>query len=469
MVEANPVEPEGHGPRRRAAARPLLLAAATFVVVLDLAGIVILLPSIQAEFGSGIAESTWVVAAFVIVAAAAIPVGARATAILDARSVLLAGLLGFGLASAVAAFAPTISVLLAARAAQGLGAGLVEPAVHRLVRGGDTGPDAKQATQTQALAALLAAALGPVLPAALAAATSWRALFGLDVVLAVVTAAAVWRALPPARAAGGRSSVLMRDALEAVIAAAAAATLFFAVIDGARLDASPVALAAALVIALGLLAALAVAGARRRRPLLLLRLLRRRRFAAGNVVRGLTEFASLGVFFPLSGYLQDDLGHSPLSAGLLLMPIVLGALFTAPVAERYAGRVHAAWFLVPGLVCTAAGVVWLGHVTPGMPWWFVLAPLAIVGAGIGAVESPAEAVVASDTPAGAEEAAWSLGRMFYLLGIGAGVAVVSAVWQAIGVDVASGVNSALLVCAAAALVGAAIAAVGTIGHSRATS
>ncbi|WP_432791742.1 MFS transporter [Brevibacterium sp. K11IcPPYGO002] len=341
--------------------------------------------------------------------------------------------------------------------------------MHRLVRGGDGGPDAKEAAQAQALAALLAAALGPVLPAALATATTWRALFGLDVVLAAVTAAAVWRTLPPARRMVGRISVLVRDALMAFVAAAAVATLFFSVIEGARLDAGAVPIVAVAVGALGLLATLAVVDARRHRPLVPLRLLRRRRFVAGNIVRGLTEFASLGVFLPLSGYLQDEVGHSPLIAGLLLMPIILGALFTAPVAEKYAGRVHVVWFLVPGLVCTAAGVVWLAHIAPGMPWWFVLAPLAVVGAGIGAVESPAEAVVASDTPAGADEAAWPLGRIFYLLGIGSGVAVVSAVWQAGGVHTASGVNSALGVCAVAALVGAAIAAAGTVGPSRAPS
>ncbi|ATG51375.1 hypothetical protein CFK38_07425 [Brachybacterium vulturis] len=456
-------------PQGRAAARSLLLGAATFVVVLDLAGIVILLPSVQAEFGSGIAGSTWVVAAFIIAAATTIPVGARAADIYGARGVLLAGLAAFGLASAAAAFAPSVAVLIAARVGQGLGVGLIEPAVQRLVRADGHGRDAKRDAQVQGLAALLAAALGPVLPAALATAVSWRIQFGLDVVLAAVVAAAAWRTLGATRRKAGASHDLLRDGLLAVVAAAAVGGLFFAVIEGPSLGAGPAPAIAAAIAALALLSVLLVVEMRRRRPLLALRLLRRRRFAAGNAVRGLTEFASLGVFFPLSGYLQDELGYSPLIAGLLLLPIILGALFTAPVAETYGASVHAAWFLVSGLVCTATGVFWLAHVAPGMPWWFVLAPLAVAGAGIGAVETPAELVVSDDTPAGDEDAAWPLERIFYLFGIGAGVAVVSAVWQSVGVGTASGVNSALLVCAVAALIGAAVAAVGTIGSSRAPS
>lgn len=459
MSDSDASDSGGARPPGRPAARTLVLAAATFAVVLDLAGVVILLPSIQAEFGSGVVESTWIVAAFVIAAASTIPVGARAAAELGPRGVLLAGLGAFGLASLAAALAPSVALLIAARAGQGVGAGLVEPAVQRLLRAGEHDRDAKQDEQAQGLAALLAAALGPVLPAALATAVSWRAQFGLDVLLATVIAAAAWRTVAAVPREARKPHGLLRDLLLTTLGAAAAGGLFFAVIGGPRRGADSPPVIAAVAGAVVLLAVLLAVELRRRGPLLELRLLRRRRFAAGNIVRGLTEFASLGVFFALSGYLQDELGHSPIDAGLLLLPIILGALLTAPAAEKYGGRVNAAWFLVPGLVGTAAGVFWLANIAPGMPWWFVIAPLAVAGAGIGAVEAPAEIVIKDDTSPEATDDAWPLSRSFYLWGIGAGVAAVSTVWQSTGVHTPHGVNSALLVCVVAALVGAAVATI----------
>lgn len=458
MSDLNSDMSDGSQPKIRPRAGSLVLAAATFAVVLDLAGVVILLPSIQAELQADITELTWIVAAFVIAAATTIPLGMRLAAGFGPRRVLLTGLGVFCLASLAAALAPTVSLLIAARAAQGFGAALIEPAVHGLLRAPGYTQQAKQDEQAQGLAALLAAALGPILPAALATILSWRAQFWLDVLLALAIAVAALRTVAAVSQEARQSSLQMRDLLVTVLGISATVGQFFAVIESPQSGGKLVPLIAVVLVAVMLLVVLVIVELRRHDPLLPLRLLSRRRYTVGNIVRAFTEFTSVGVFFPLSGYLQDEIGHSPLIAGLLLMPIILGALLTAPGAEKYGGRVNAPWFLLPGLLCTAAGIFWLAHITSDTPWWFFLAPLAIAGAGIGAVESPTERVVRNNTPKNANRAGWLLSRIFYLWGIGAGVAIVSAVWQLNGVHFAQGVNSALLVCVVAATMAAAVAA-----------
>lgn len=446
----HPTEPHPGRPSGRA---DLVLAAATFVVVLDLAGVVILLPSIQGDLDASIAGGTWVVAVFVIAMATTLALGARFVGARGGRRALLLGMGTFALGSVVAALAPTLAVLLLARGVQGVGVALVEPAVRAVLRAsGDDG----RGGRTQGVAALLAAALGPVLPAALATFLSWRAQFWLDAAIGAAVVVAAGRL--PRVAPSVRRRVSAGDAILTALALVAAAGAFVVAIEGPGrgwTSAPIVAAAAAAVVGSGVFVAVAL---RRREPLVGLRLLGNRPFVVGGTVRALTELASLGVFLALSGYLQDQQGRSPIIAGLLLMAIIVGALFTAPVAERLGERADPRRFLVPGFLVTGGGIFWAAHLTPTTPGWFVLAPLAVAGAGIGLLESPADLTIRRATPTDAADAGWLVSRALYLWGIGAGVAVVSATWQSVGVRTAAGVNAALLVCAAAAVVGAVLAA-----------
>lgn len=434
-----------------------LFLLASFLITLDLAGMVILLPSIQDDLGVDVAGATWIVVGFVLPMATLLPAGVRLTLRHGERAVLGVGLAAFVVASGVVAVAPVLPVLLAGRILQGAAGALVAPALRALIRDPLSPGTAERGQQAQAAGALLGAALGPVLPAALATWISWRAQFALEAAVALALLLVSLGALPHRRphAAAPPSDPLLLPRI--LIGSAAVVAVFVAVIEGPDGGWVPY--------AIGTVVVLTVAGALLRwsrsrgdSTLVELGLLRRRPFWAANAVRALTEFASVGIFLPLSGYLQQQLHHSPLIAGLLLMPVIGGAVLTAPLAEALDGRVDARWLLVPGFLATAAGITWLAQVSSTTPWWFFIAPLAIVGAGTGALEAPADSAIERTAPATRTEAAWQLSHIIYLLGIGSGLAVVSATWQSVGPDTAHGVNTALLICAAAALLGALLSA-----------
>jgi EmrB/QacA subfamily drug resistance transporter len=435
---------------------PLLavLVLASFMVVLDYAGAIILLPSILADLAGSLDEATWVVAAFVLTFAVLFLPAAGAAERWGRRRLFLCGVAVFTLASLAAALAPSLRFLVGVRVLQGAGAAMIEPAVFALIKAAVPRERQQWAFGVQGGAFLLGAALGPILPGALATAWSWRYLFWLNVLLGTVIALSALRVLPRSRPAAPPRSL---DVPGAALGAAALFGFFFAVIEGPRLGWTSVAVIGTFTASVVASVLFLTVEARVANPLVDLRLFGNRTFTIGNAARAATEFTSLGVFLPLSHFLQVQLGHSPLVAGLLLMSVIGGALVTAALAERVTGRLDARWLMVPGFVLAAAGIFWVAHVSPATGWGFFIAPLAVAGAGIGALEGPAENAVRHGVPPARSDAAWRVSYASYLLGIGLGVAVVSSVWRsASGMGAAAAVNTALLSCVAVALLAAVI-------------
>lgn len=400
MTEPEPAPERGtarSGPRGGAPAA--ILALASFVVVLDFAGAIILLPSIRDDVGGSIDHLTWVVAGFVLCFAIMVLPAAGLAERYGRRGLFLSGAATFGLASAGAALAPTMAALLAARAVQGIGAAMIETAGYALIIATFPGERRDRTLNKRSVAALAGAALGPVLPGALATLLSWRYLFWLDVVLAGVVTIAAARLLPASRA---RQRPPKLDVPGLATGAVTLAAVFFAATEGARLGWTSATFMVALAAAAAAGAGDLVIQSHSSSPLVDLGLFRDRSFTIGTLARATTEFTSLGIFLPLSGFLQSQLHYSPLVSGLLLMSVIVGAILSGAVAENLAGRADPRWLLIPGFLVIAAGTFWVAHVSPTTGGTFFIAPLAVTGVGIGATERPAESaaqrrVAAADT------------------------------------------------------------------------
>ncbi|MGH3322736.1 MAG: MFS transporter, partial [Streptosporangiaceae bacterium] len=426
------------------------------MVVLDYAGVVILLPAILGDLGGGLDAVTWVLAAFILAFAVLLLPSGRLAERVGSKPVLVTGALVFALAGAAAALAPSIGFLIGMRTLQGAGAAASEAAVFALIDSIKPSESRSQTRTKQQAAFFLGAALGPVLPGAIVSGLSWEFFFGLDALLglAVATGGAVY--LRPSRDARPRSQPRRTwDVPGMLTGAAFVGLLSFALVEGHPYGWGSAPIVAVLATAGVALAGFGVVEYHASDPLVDLSLFGVRRFAVGNTVRAATEFTSLGIFLPLSHFLQVDLGYSALVAGSVLTAIIVGALVGAPIAEPLADRVDVRWLVLPGFGLVAAGTYWLAHVTPDTGWTFLLAPLVVAGVGIGALEGPSGKATRRDVPPEDAEAAAQVSYVTYLLGIGAGLAVVSAVWQSsVPRGAADAVNSAMLVCTAVALLGA---------------
>ncbi|MGP4028721.1 MFS transporter [Actinomadura sp. 3N407] len=403
-----------------------VLLLGTFIVVFDTAGMVIPLPAMLEDLGGALDTATWAYGAFVLTFAVFLLPAARLADRQGHRRLFLPGMAIFTAASLACALAPSMEFLVAARAVEGLGAAMAEPAAFALTKTAFAGRARERAATAHRAAFAVAALSAPVVSGLITWGLSWEFMFYLNVLTGAAVLIAGGRLVPATRGDRPPRSLNVTGALLGGLAVFA---LAFTVIEGTRFGWDSPLIAGFAAAGIALLALFVLNERRTGDPFVPRNLLKSRRFTVGNLARGVGEFASLGLFFALSHVLQVQHGYSALAAGALLMSIIVGAVIVAPVSESLTGRVDVRLLVIPGFLLIAAGTYWVTHSSPSSGWLFFLAPLAIAGAGFGLQEDPTAATALDDVPATQTVTGRNISYVAYLLGITAGVAVVSGIWQ----------------------------------------
>ncbi|MCO1658357.1 DHA2 family efflux MFS transporter permease subunit [Pseudonocardia humida] len=444
----------------------MVLTLSTFVVLLDASVVTIALPVVAADLGGPLDAVTWVLAAFVLAFAVLLLPGARLADLVGRRPVFLAGLGLFTLASLACGLAGSLELLIAARVAQGAGAALVEPAVLALIT--TTVPAGRRglAFGMQGIAAGLGVVLGPIIGGALTTALSWEWVFLINVPIGVAAVGVAALVLPRGAPQPCPTTRRPFDLPGQVLSSAGLFCLVFPIIEGERLGwTAPVVLGSGAAAVLALVAFVAVER-RAAAPLVDLSLFIDRLFAVGNVLRGLVQFVTLAVFFPLTLLLQVGLGYSPLGAAVLLLPLVGATLVASPVSGALSDRVDVRWLVLPGFAVVAAAAAALAVLAPHTRGPSLLLPLAAVGVGLGMLEAPTTSATLRDVPEQRAGVAAGVSYVAVLVGAELGLAVTAAIVQSRlaaagatppGPALAGAVSAALTVCAVVALAGAALA------------
>ncbi|WP_429456105.1 DHA2 family efflux MFS transporter permease subunit [Paraburkholderia sp. JPY465] len=297
------------------------------------------LPSIQSELGASVAAMQWVVNAYLLFLGSLVLVGGSMGDKLGRRTVFIAGVGLFTLASAACGFAPNASALVAARAVQGIGASLLVPSSLAII--GAVFDDAARgrAIGTWAGVGASTSAVGPVAGGWLVDAWSWRAIFFLNVPLAALTIALAILAVPNSHRADAPRQLDWPGALSA--ATGLAALTFGLTEASARGFAHPLvfgAIGAGVLI----LAAFVIIEARSPNPMVPLDLFRSRDFTGANLVTLLLYFGLGGAFFFLPFTLIRAHGFTATQAGAALLPVpfIIGLLsrFTGGLTSRFGAR-----------------------------------------------------------------------------------------------------------------------------------
>ncbi len=332
------------------------------------------LPAIQRDLAADTTGIQWVINAYLLLLGALVLIGGSAGDRYGRRRVFLLGIVLFTIASIGCGLAPGVGTLIAARAAQGVAAALLVPSSLAIL-GASFGPGERgRAIGAWAGFGALMAALGPVLGGWLVDTLSWRAIFFLNVPIAV---AAVWltlRAVPESR----DSDAGRLDWLGAVIVALGLGALTWALTDASTRGFDDAWVLAGLVGGAFLLVAFVVVETRVRAPMMPPALFRSRDFSGTNLLTLMLYFALSGALFVLPFELIRGHGYSATQAGaaLLPLPIVMGVFSRA--AGRLNDRIGPHWPLTLGPIIAGIGMAMLALPGQGTPYWQGFLPAMMV-------------------------------------------------------------------------------------------
>lgn len=426
------------------------LCAGYFLVLLDVTVVNVALPRIGSALHAGSAGLAWVVDAYAVPLAALLPASGAIGDRLGHRRVVLAGFAGFGAASALCALAPTVAILVAARAVQGAGAALMLPGTLALLAGSAPSERAR-ARLVGVWAAVGGAALpaGPVVGGLLVQVAGWRAVFWLSLPVVALALVPVVR-LPRPRPDAGRGAAV--DRAGAALLVAGLACVVTAIIQGRSAPR-----AAGLLAGAAVCAAVAFRHVERsvEHPLLRVPSAARRPLSAACLVAGLMNLCVLGCLFLLTQLFQDVRGLSPLLAGLATLPAMLPLPLLGAPAGRLCARVGAWRAAVLGLLVSGAGFAGIAVGLAGGNDVVLLCSLALWGAGLG-ILTPAVVAAALQSSPGTPGVASGASNTSRQTGGALGVAIFGAV--AGGTGGSGFVARATGLCVAAAVVFALTAA-----------
>jgi len=383
---------------RQKRGRPgLVLAAAAvvqFLVSLDLSVVNVGLPQIATGLGFSALGLTWVIHAYALTFGGLLLLGGKAADRYGRKRMLLLGLGLFGLASAAGGLAQAPGQLVAARAAQGVGAAALAPAALALLTA--TFPAGRARIRAFGIWSATNAAggaLGVLIGGLLTEYAGWRAVMLVNLPIVAVAIAVAWRGVgaDPARARDSRP-----DILGAALVTAGMFLLVFGVVRTDRYPWGSAVTVTTLAVAVALLAAFVhVERTTGREPLIRLGLLARRTVAGANAYNLLLGAAMASAFYFVSLYLQRVLGHGAALTGLEFLPFALAVIAGSFVAVKLGDRLPARTLMVGGGLLTATGFAWFGLISvDGAFATDVLGPSLMAGLGFGISLGP---VVATAT------------------------------------------------------------------------
>ncbi|HUB35448.1 MAG TPA: MFS transporter [Solirubrobacteraceae bacterium] len=349
---------EDEGTRKRLALAATILGSG--IVLLDGTAVNVALPSIQRALGGGLAAQQWVVNGYLLTLGSLILIGGSLGDIYGERRIFALGVGGFGAASLCCAVAPTIGLLVAARALQGVFGALLVPSALAVIVATFSASERGPAIGSWTAWGGIATVLGPLAGGELLAIGSWRWIFVLNVPLVCACLGLIFVAIPPSRArpAEGLPGRGRRvDLPGALLCALGLAGPVFALIEQPRLGWSSPGVLVPLIAGVALLALFFAYEARAQRPMLPLSLFAQRNFSAGNV-ETFSMYAGLAVlFFFLVLFLQQIGGYTPLQSGLATLPVTVVMFALSKRFGALADRHGPRFFMGAGPLVAAAGLL----------------------------------------------------------------------------------------------------------------
>lgn len=404
-----------------------VVSTALLLIVIDMTVLYTALPTLTHDLAASASAKLWIVNAYALtVSGLLLGMGTLGDRV-GHRTMFVAGLVVFGIASACAAYAPTAAILIAARVGLGVGAAMMMPATLAIIR--VTFTDERERSLAIGIWASVAsggAAFGPVVGGLLLEHFWWGSVFLINVPV-VLLALLMTRLVVPATPGHANAPWDLMGSLQVM---AGLTSLAYAIKEVATR--APAYGWAAVATGVGVVALASFVRRQRRSatPLVDFTLFRDTRFSGGVIAALVAAITLIGVELVFSQRLQLVLGLSPLEAGLTLLPIPLAAFATGPVAGLLLPRLGAHRVIVGGLMTTALGLGLLMLAPDGLSP-MRMAALILLGVGVGATMTAASNAIMNNAPAQRAGMAASVEEVSYELGGALGIALLGSALSAV--------------------------------------
>jgi EmrB/QacA subfamily drug resistance transporter len=352
------------------------------------------LPTIGRKLDAGITGLQWVVTGYALTLAALILVGGSLGDRYGRRRIYEMGVAGFAVCSMLCAVSPNIELLIAARALQGIAAALLTPGSLAILQASFRPQDRMRAIGAWSGMTGIATAAGPIVGGWLVGWT-WRAIFWLNVPLAVLVIVLCHRVIPESR---DPEAARHFDTTGVVLATVGLAGTTYSLTAWGSDGATPTTVLAAVVGILAL-AAFVVAERREPHPMVPITLFTNRDFAVVNFVTLVVYAALAGCFFFLAVQLQVSGGYSPLQAGAATVPVSILMLVLSERAGALAGRLGARIMIGTGAVACAVATMLLATIGRHPNFLTAVLPgIGLFGLGLCSLVAPLTGTVLAAAP-----------------------------------------------------------------------
>ena len=467
--------PAGSTSRKRWASL-IVLCAALFLEAMNLSGINVQIPAIRQSLHLSTASAQFVVSVYLVTYAGFLLLGGRVADRLDRRLVFIGGVSLFGLASLAGGQALDSTLLVVARAVQGIGAAFTAPAALSIITTTfEQGPERNKALGIYSGMGASGFAIGAIVTGVLTSALNWRWGF-FDY---VIIAALVVLLTPVLVVKSPRSDTIARKLDFAGATAVTAGLLLLVYAVGEANEVTVVQTLFGIAFALILLVIFVAVEAYVRTPILPLGIFRSRSLASANLVALTFLAAFTSLLFIATMYLQNMLGYSPFQTGLVFVPMGIVAIIGSNLAPRLIDHLGVKATLVLGMLLITAGIALTALLLNEGTFWNILFPSLLVGTGLSLAFPPMTSAAVIDVQDADQGLASGLITTSQQLGGALGLALITTVDAAYTPKIAgahltaeltnqalvSGFRPALLLAAIIAFLGMLIALVGIKGHS----